>query len=100
MTAFVVNDGEKTATMPTLWSALRDFISNNWDIVVPYNQSIQPLLTNEGWQRYNGCLFWNNFAIYSMDYVRSDAYRAFFEHLDRIGGFFYERFVNATLALL
>jgi alpha 1,2-mannosyltransferase len=79
--------------MPSLWSATRDFISNNWDKVITYNESIQPLLTNEGWQSYNGCLFWNNFAIFSMDYLRSDYYRQFFEHLDKNGGFFYERLV-------
>lgn len=89
--AFVINDGERIENIPTLWEATRNFITSNWPLIQPWDDSIQPLLTNKGWQHYNGCLFWNNFAIYSLDYMRSSAYRAFFEYLDKEGGFFYER---------
>jgi Mannosyltransferase len=33
---------------------------------------------------------WSNFEIADMDFWRSPAYTAFFEHLDSTGGFYYE----------
>lgn len=41
--------------------------------------------------RYMGCHYWSNFEIGALEFFRSPAYRSFFEHLDRAGGFFYER---------
>ena len=39
-------------------------------------------------QTYNGCHFWSNFEIGSLAFWRSEAYRKYFEHLDKAGGFF------------
>ena len=33
---------------------------------------------------------WSNFEIADMDFWRGEAYTAFFEYLDRRGGFYYE----------
>jgi hypothetical protein len=33
---------------------------------------------------------WSNFEIADMDFWRGEAYTAFFEYLDRSGGFYYE----------
>jgi len=33
---------------------------------------------------------WSNFEIADMDFWRSEAYAAFFNYLDRSGGFYYE----------
>lgn len=33
----------------------------------------------------------SNFEIARIDFWRSEAYRAYFDHLDKSGGFFYER---------
>ena len=33
---------------------------------------------------------YNNFEIADMEFYRSEAYEAFFDHLDRTGGFYYE----------
>lgn len=41
--------------------------------------------------------FWSNFEIASLDLWRSDAYRAYFDHLDKSGGFFYERWGDAPV---
>ncbi|KAG2188837.1 hypothetical protein INT44_003977 [Umbelopsis vinacea] len=95
--AFVINDGERMENIPSLWEATRNFIMSHWSFVVPWEKSIQPLVTNKGWQYFNGCLFWNNFAIYSLDYLRSPSYRTFFEYLDKKGGFFYERWSDVTV---
>ena len=51
---------------------------------------------------YSTCHFWSNFEIGDMDFWRSPTYEAYFEHLDRAGGFFYERWGDApvhTIAL-
>ena len=35
-------------------------------------------------------LVWSNFEIADMDFWRGEAYSAFFEYLDSLGGFYYE----------
>ena len=34
---------------------------------------------------------WSNFEIADMDFFRSPEYQAFFDYLDRKGGFYFER---------
>lgn len=42
---------------------------------------------------------WSNFEIGDLNFWRSDAYMAFFEHLDSTGGFYYERWVSLLCPL-
>jgi hypothetical protein len=35
-------------------------------------------------------IVWSNFEIADMDFWRGEAYTAFFDHLDKTGGFYYE----------
>jgi alpha 1,2-mannosyltransferase len=49
---------------------------------------------------YNGCHIWNNFEIARFDFFRSAQYRKYFEHIDRKGGFFYERWGDAPVISL
>lgn len=49
-----------------------------------------------GWLTSGGALLsgrrrWSNFELGRLSFFRSEAYRSFFSHLDRSGGFFYER---------
>lgn len=46
---------------------------------------------------YSTCHFWSNFEIGDMNFWRSPAYEAYFNHLDRAGGFFYERWGDAPV---
>ena len=46
---------------------------------------------------YSTCHFWSNFEIGDLDFWRSSAYTDYFEHLDRAGGFFYERWGDAPV---
>ena len=46
---------------------------------------------------YSTCHFWSNFEIADMEFWRSKAYEDYFEHLDRAGGFFYERWGDAPV---
>jgi mannosyltransferase len=46
---------------------------------------------------YSTCHFWSNFEIGDLQFWRSPAYGAYFDHLDRAGGFFYERWGDAPV---
>ena len=46
---------------------------------------------------YNRCHFWSNFEIAKLDFWREGAYKDYFEHLDKSGGFFYERWGDAPV---
>jgi len=51
-------------------------------------------LTTSG---YTTCHFWSNFEIGDLDFFRSPTYQAYFRHLDKSGGFFYERWGDAPV---
>lgn len=42
-------------------------------------------------EKYNMCHFWSNFEIARLDWFRSKEYEAFFEMMDKSGGFWMER---------
>ena len=42
-------------------------------------------------------IVWSNFEIGDLDLWRSEAYMKFFEHLDKKGGFYYERWGDAPV---
>lgn len=44
---------------------------------------------------FTSCMIYNNFAIYSLEYLRSKEYQKFFEALDTTGGFFYNKWGDA-----
>ncbi|ODQ66174.1 glycosyl transferase, partial [Nadsonia fulvescens var. elongata DSM 6958] len=52
---------------------------------------------NMGGEAYNLCHFWSNFEIASLEFFRSEEYNAFFDHLDRAGGFWHERWGDAPV---
>ncbi|RYO93688.1 hypothetical protein DL764_007943 [Monosporascus ibericus] len=43
------------------------------------------------------CHYWSNFEIADMDFFRSREYQAFFDYLDRKGGFYFERWGDAAV---
>ncbi|PWN33815.1 nucleotide-diphospho-sugar transferase, partial [Meira miltonrushii] len=46
---------------------------------------------------YNKCHFWTNYEIIDLSFPRSEGYQSFFNHLDQVGGFFYERWGDAPV---
>lgn len=46
---------------------------------------------------WNYCHFWSNFEIADMDFFRSPQYRAYFDALEKAGGFYYERWGDAPV---
>ncbi|KAK7964462.1 hypothetical protein PG996_007841 [Apiospora saccharicola] len=51
-------------------------------------------------EEYNNCQFYSNFEIGSLDFFRGREHQSYFEHLDRSGGFYYERFGDAPMHTL
>ena len=91
---------EYKATIPTLWNATIKFMQDRKDLVSP--GAWLDKLTWGAEKRYNLCHFWSNFEIARLDFFQSEAYQAYFDYLDQLGGFFYERWGDApvhTMAL-
>ncbi|CAO3656439.1 unnamed protein product [Mucor hiemalis] len=88
---------EYKETIPTLWKATQEFMKENPELIVKGKESLLPWLTDDSYETYNGCHFWSNFEIGSLDFFRSEKYLRFFNHLDQKGGFFYERWGDAPV---
>eukprot|EP00887_Chlorella_sp_A99_P002719 scaffold6.g2719.t1 len=88
----VVN--EVIDTIPGLWATTRAFLIAHPQYV---NGSALRAMTYSRGAFYNGCHFWSNLELGQLSFFRGPAYRAFFEALDRSGGFFYERWGDAPV---
>lgn len=90
-------------TIPTLWPETAKFIADHPDYI--HENAALDFLTddqrrpehNRGAQGYSTCHFWSNFEVADMDFFRSQKYEDYFNHLDRAGGFFYERWGDAPV---
>lgn len=67
---------------------LSDFMQRYPDLISEDNA--MRFLSDDGGETYNLCHFWSNFEIGDLNFWRSPAYMAFFEHLEKAGGFYYE----------
>ncbi|KAI8994536.1 nucleotide-diphospho-sugar transferase [Pilobolus umbonatus] len=88
---------EYMETIPSLWKTTQDFMDEYPDYVYKGKDSLFPWLSDTNSATYNGCHFWSNFEIGSLDFFRSERYIKFFEYLDAKGGFFYERWGDAPV---
>ncbi|KAJ2464842.1 alpha 1,2-mannosyltransferase 2.4.1, partial [Coemansia sp. RSA 2320] len=86
---------EYPETIPNLWATAKDFISLQPEFIRHANG--MQWLSDDGGATYNGCHFWSNFEIGSLNFFRSKEYLAYFDYLDRAGGFFYERWGDAPV---
>ena len=86
------SDYKKRNKIPTtkLW---RSMIDPSWAPIFlrPFLGSLSPQTRNSGGDAWNLCHLWSNFEIADMDFFRSEQYRAYFDALDREGGFYYQR---------
>ncbi|KDQ51800.1 glycosyltransferase family 15 protein [Jaapia argillacea MUCL 33604] len=92
---FTITMYEYERTITTLWDAVKDFMKDYPQYVSPGNA--MNFLSDNGGSRYNLCHFWSNFEIADMDFWRGEAYSAFFDYLDKRGGFYYERWGDAPV---
>ncbi|GMM37297.1 alpha-1,2-mannosyltransferase [Saccharomycopsis crataegensis] len=86
---------EYIETIPTLWKTTKEFIKANPQYL-PENNMLD-FVSDDGGESYNLCHFWSNFEIGSLEFWRGEAYSAYFEYLDKAGGFFYERWGDAPV---
>lgn len=86
---------EYELTIPTLWSETKKFIQENPQYV--HKNSALSWISDNGGESYNLCHFWSNFEIGDLRFWRSEAYMAYFNHLEKAGGFYYERWGDAPV---
>eukprot|EP00755_Sulcionema_specki_P032996 Sspe_Gene.99914::Locus_74056_Transcript_1_1_Confidence_1.000_Length_1991::g.99914::m.99914/K10967/KTR1_3; alpha 1,2-mannosyltransferase len=85
---------EIMATVPSLMTTILAYLQK-------HGRPFPPRAFLEGDNAtYTGCHVWNNFAIGSLKFFRSAQYQDLFAHLDRSGGFFYERWGDAPVQSL
>ncbi len=105
---FTINLYDIHQTVASLWPETLKWLNtgDNYRHVNP-NGAFQWLLYPEQHPekaRYTGgyltCHFWSNFEIADMDFFRLEAYQSWFNHLDRTGNFYYERWGDAPVHLI
>ena len=102
--SFVMAMYEYELTIETLWNSTREFAKLHPDFIAKEN-SLGFMVDADGklgpnalhTNNYNLCHFWSNFEIGDLNLWRSEAYREYFEFLDKKGGFFYERWGDAPV---
>jgi len=94
--SFTVSIHEYVDTVKTLWDTTKEFLNNGGSEFLAENNLMKWLSPDKG-ETYNLCHFWSNFEIVDLSLWRSDAYRKYFDWLDRAGGFFYERWGDAPV---
>lgn len=100
---FTINLYDAPQTIKTLWPETKKFMAANPSYLSESNMlewitddQVRPEHT-QGANGYSTCHFWSNFEIGDMDFFRGEKYEAYFQHLDRAGGFFYERWGDAPV---
>ncbi|KAF2497226.1 alpha-1,2 mannosyltransferase KTR1 [Lophium mytilinum] len=100
---FNINIYDSPESVTTLWPETRKFMADHPEYLKE-NNAIEWLQDkerrpghNELAHGYSTCHFWSNFEIGDMAFWRSQAYQDYFDHLDRAGGFFYERWGDAPV---
>ncbi|KAG8954612.1 alpha 1,2-mannosyltransferase 2.4.1 [Tulasnella sp. 424] len=92
---FTIALHEYVETIETLWNTTREFIKK-YPEHIPKDNALR-FLSEDGGETYNGCHFWSNFEIADLNFWRSAAYTDYFDHLDKAGGFYYERWGDAPV---
>jgi hypothetical protein len=100
---FVINIYDSPESIETLWPQTLEFIAEHPEYIHP-NNALKWLTDsknrpnhNHKANGYSTCHFWSNFEIADMNFWRSKKYKDYFDHLDRAGGFFYERWGDAPV---
>jgi len=105
---FTINLYDSPQSIPSLWPETSKFLAEHPGYIHPNNamgyltDSERRPQHNKLANGYSTCHFWSNFEIADMSFWRSQIYEEYFNHLDRAGGFFYERWGDApvhTIAL-
>ncbi|KAI0801708.1 putative alpha-1, 2-mannosyltransferase [Xylaria sp. FL0064] len=100
---FTITLYDAPQSIPSLWPETTKFLTEHPEYLHPNraegwltDRTRRPV-HNEMANGYSTCHFWTNFEIADMNFWRSQAYEDYFNHLDRAGGFFYERWGDAPV---
>ena len=96
---FNMNILDDARSFPSLWERTNAFAAAHPHLVNP-ESDLSWLLDPGTGGEYNNCQFFSNFEIGSLNFWRGEANEAYFNWLDRAGGFFYERFGDAPVHTL
>ncbi|KAH0165522.1 nucleotide-diphospho-sugar transferase, partial [Aureobasidium melanogenum] len=111
--AYVIALQEVGSTVRSLYRVVSDYKdrmnitpSRYWNALVDRSWAPLPirwLLRLAPYRDVNGdewnlCHFWNNFEIADLDFFREESYRHMMDHLDNLGGFYYERWGDASIS--
>ncbi|KAJ1913051.1 hypothetical protein H4219_005368 [Mycoemilia scoparia] len=94
---YTITIKEFKETIPTLWKTTQNFMRENSDTLASPNMLEFVEKVNGAEVEYNGCHFWSNFEVASLNFLRSEVYNKYFDYLDQAGGFFYERWGDAPV---
>lgn len=92
---FILSLSEYPDSIPTLWKTTKEFMKEHPEHV--HKNNMMEFISDDKGASYNGCHFWSNFEIASLEFWRSKAYQDYFDYLDKSGGFFYERWGDAPV---
>ncbi|CAM0140857.1 unnamed protein product [Umbelopsis sp. WA50703] len=85
-------------TLPSFWPTVQKWMAKHPEWMTTGKSSLRKWLHDDPeMEHYNFCHFWSNFEIGSLKWLRSEEYLSYFEHLDKSGGFFYERWGDAPV---
>ena len=100
---FTINLYDAPQSLPSLWPETTKFIAEHPEYIHANNardwlmdDKIRPDHNHKA-HGYSTCHFWSNFEVADMNFWRSQPYEDYFNHLDRAGGFFYERWGDAPV---
>ncbi|KAL7314967.1 hypothetical protein PS15m_006480 [Mucor circinelloides] len=108
--SFALTMVENHENLNEYFDVLDNFIINNKNILQPTSKSIfkgllqeesrnKPLDANNPLGEHSGhftnCMIYNNFAIFSLQFLRSKEYTRYFDDLDASGGFLYHKWGDA-----
>jgi hypothetical protein len=95
----IIVEGDKTGfNSKSAFTKFKDFMKKYPQFLHPQN-SLSFVIEDEKAKvaKYNGCHFWSNFEIADLNFLRSEAYESYFQYLDKVGGFYYERWGDAPV---
>lgn len=96
---FNMNILDDARSFPSLWLRTQAFINTHPELIHP-DSDYAWLLDSQSNNDYSNCQFFSNFEIGSLAFWRSPQHAAYFDWLDKAGGFYYERFGDAPVHTL
>ena len=106
---FALGSPEAYWTLPTLWDTIKNWLNKDdylnkmpksesfLDFVSMFNKT--GLVNNTG-DLKDFCTFYNNFEVGRFSMFRNQQYDSYFNHLDKAGGFYYERWGNNLIFIM